>query len=120
MNLRRFHFNQQGDPSVLDGKSLYTQNCESCHGNDAEGVAGIFPPLVNSRWVTGDKDIPIRTLFHGLEDEIEVQGQTYRGIMPSFRARLSAAEITQSDVIQIGKKYSDRTEPWTAEELRSN
>ncbi len=129
-------FNTEGDPALLNGESLYSQNCASCHGGNAEGVSGIFPPLVNSKWVTGDKSIPIRIMLNGLQGEIGVQGQTYQGNMPSFKARLSAAEITsilnylreqsqggfseitQDHVIRVSKNYSERTRPWTASELK--
>ena len=129
-------FNEEGDPALLNGGNLYSQNCASCHGSNGEGVSGAFPPLVNSEWVTGNKSMPIRIVLHGLEGEIDVQGQTYQGIMPSFKARLSAAEIaailnyireqsggdfseiTQNDVIQVSKNYSKRTHPWAASELQ--
>lgn len=129
-------FNEKGNPSFLNGKSLFADNCASCHGGNAKGIAGIFPPLVNSRWMSGDKSVPIRILLNGLRGKIEVSNQTYQGSMPSFRARLSAAEIasilnyvrslykedlpkiTQDDVIKTGKTYSDQVEPWRAEELK--
>jgi mono/diheme cytochrome c family protein len=128
--------NEEIDPSALNGKTLYAQNCASCHGSDAGGIAGVFPPLVNSKWVTGDKSVPLRILLHGLSGEIEVSGQTYRGSMPSFRARLSEAEmaailnylrgqseddlpeITQDDVSRVAKTYSKRNRPWNASELQ--
>ncbi|NGP90133.1 c-type cytochrome [Aliifodinibius halophilus] len=128
-------FNTQGDPSVLDGQQLFSQNCASCHGGTGEGVGTAFPSVVNSKWITADKTVPIRIVLHGLQGEIEVQGQQYQGVMPSFKARLSAAEITailnylrqesdkelpkisQDDVIKVGKKYKDRTEPWAPEDL---
>ena len=131
-------FNEEGDPSVLNGESLYTQNCASCHGSDGGGVVGAFPPLVNSEWVIEDKEIPIRILLHGLSGEIEINGQSYQGSMPSFKARLSAAEmaailnylraesegdhseISQEDVIEIARKYDQRTKAWSAEELDIN
>lgn len=131
-------FNEKGDPALLNGKNLYSQNCASCHGSSAQGVSGAFPPLVNSEWVTGDKSIPIRILLHGLQGEIDVQQQEYEGTMPSFKARLSAAEIaailnyirdeskkdvpniTQEDVIRIAKNHSERTRPWTASELQAS
>lgn len=128
-------FNETGDPSVLNGKNLYTQNCASCHGGDAKGLAGVFPPLIDSEWLTENKETPIRILMNGLTGPIEVNGQTYNGSMPSFKARLSAAEmaailnyirslsgddlseITQQDVIRVGKTYSERTRPWNTEDL---
>lgn len=128
-------FNEEGDPSLLNGETLYAQNCSSCHGNNAEGVPGAFPPLVNSEWITGDKTTPIQILLNGLQGEIEVNGKTYDGMMPSFKARLSAAEmaailnylrdqsqgdlasISQEDVIDVNKEYRNRTKPWNASEL---
>ncbi|MEL7832841.1 c-type cytochrome [Fodinibius sp. Rm-B-1B1-1] len=128
-------FNDEGDPSLLNGESLFAQNCASCHGNHAEGIGGAFPPLVDSEWITGDKSVPVRILLHGLSGEIEVSGQSYQGNMPSFKARLSAAEmaailnhlrtksegdqpnISQEDIIRISNTYSDRVTPWNAEEL---
>ena len=131
-------FNEQGDPSKLNGGNLYDQNCASCHGSDAGGIAGAFPPLINTERVTGDKSVSIRILLHGLSGEIEVNGQTYQGVMPSFKARMSAAEIaailnylrsqssgdlpeiTQNDVIQVAETYPDRTLPWNASELQAD
>ena len=128
-------FNEEGDPALLNGANLYSRNCASCHGGDAGGMAGVFPPLVGSEWVNGEKSVPIRILLHGLTGEIEVQGRTYNGTMPSFKARLSAAEmaailnylrsqsgqelpeITQQDVIRVGKAYAERTRSWEGSEL---
>jgi len=129
-------FNEKGNPAYLNGKSLFTRNCASCHANDAKGIAGVFPPLVNSKWVTGNKTVPIRILLHGLTGQIDVNGQRYQGTMPSFKARLSAAEMTsilnylrslsdkklpeikQGDVIGVGKNYKNRVRPWNAKVLK--
>lgn len=128
-------FNKEGDPAMLNGKNLYLQNCASCHGNNAQGIGNVFPPLVDSEWITGNKSVPIRIVRDGLRGEIEVKGQTYTGNMPSFKARLSIAEIaaiinylrdvsdgnysqiTQNDVIEIVNSYEKRNTPWNAEEL---
>lgn len=131
-------FDEEEMASSLDKATLYSQNCASCHGSDAQGMAGIFPPLVNSEWVTGDKSIPIRILLNGLQGNVTVQGQTYQGIMPSFKARLGATEIagiltylreksngdlppiSRQDVIQVRQTFSKRTAPWSAAELNKN
>jgi mono/diheme cytochrome c family protein len=124
------------DPSALNGKTLYAQNCATCHGSDASGINGAFPPLVNSEWVTADISIPVRILLNGLSGEIEVNGQTYQGVMPSFKARLSTSEIAailnylrsqnegdlpeinRDDVSRVAKTYSKRNRPWNASELQ--
>lgn len=130
-------FNKQGDPSVLNGRQLFTSNCASCHGSDGTGISGAFPPVVNTRWVDAEPSVPVRILMNGLSGDIDVQGRTYNGVMPSFRARLSAAEIaailnylrsqsneelpeiTQEEVISVGNTYSDRNQSWSASELQS-
>ena len=127
--------NENADPALLNGANLYTQNCASCHGSNAQGIRNAFPPLVNSEWITGKKSVPIRIVMDGLSGEIQVSGTSYNGTMPSFKARLSMAEIaaiinylrdisdgdhpqiTQEDVIEISKTYQNRNMPWQPNEL---
>ncbi len=127
--------NENADPALLNGANLYTQNCASCHGSNALGTGNAFPPLLNSKWITGEKSVPIRTVRDGLSGEIQVNGKTYNGTMPSFKARLSMAEIaaiinylrdssdgdhshiTQEEVIQISETYQNRNEYWQPNEL---
>ena len=127
--------NENADPALLNGANLYTQNCASCHGSNAQGIGNAFPPLVNSNWITGEKSVPIRIVMDGLSGEIQVSGTSYNGTMPSFKARLSMAEIaaiinylrdksdgdhpqiTQDDVVKISNSYQNRNQPWSPEEL---
>ncbi|PAU95580.1 hypothetical protein CK503_00500 [Aliifodinibius salipaludis] len=127
--------NEEADPNLLNGANLYTTNCASCHGQDAQGIGNTFPPLVNTKWVTGKKSIPVRIIRDGLQGSIEVNRKRYEGHMPAFKARLSIAEIaaivnylreksegdnakiTQDDVIEIANTYSNRNTPWQPKEL---
>lgn len=43
-----------GNPALPDGAQLYTQNCQSCHQANGEGLPGAFPPLKGSPVVNGD------------------------------------------------------------------
>jgi mono/diheme cytochrome c family protein len=70
------------DPMVL-GKRVYN-NCMACHQADGLGVAGNYPPLDGSDWVTGKPETLAALLLHGLEGEIEVLGVRYNGIMPPW------------------------------------
>jgi len=120
----------------VSGEMLYSQNCASCHGENGEGFAAVFPPVTDSEWVTGEKEVAVRILLHGLTGSIEVDGREYRGTMPSFKVRLSDSEVaailtylrnqsegdlspvTANDVAEVRKEYRDRSQPWNAGELR--
>ena len=71
---------QQGDQ--LSGRILYQSYCATCHERNGKGDNNRFPPLVDSEWVTGDKDRLIDIVLNGLEGEIEVNGRTYNELMP--------------------------------------
>lgn len=67
-----------------EGAVLFQTNCAACHGEDARGVEGTGAPnLTDADWVYGGDAVSIRqTLIAGR------QGQ-----MPSWRSRLTEAEI---------------------------
>ena len=77
----------------LDGGQIYGAKCVACHQVTGAGVAGVFPPLAGSEWVTGDASTLIRLVLLGVTGEIEVKGQKYNGQMPPFKDQLSDAEL---------------------------
>ena len=76
------------------GQALYKMHCQACHMNDGKGVPGMNPPLVNTDWVTGDKERLIGVVLKGMNEPIEVNGETYQNMMASF-AHLSDSEIAE-------------------------
>lgn len=127
---------QVPDDAVRSGATLFARQCASCHGQNGQGVAGTFPPLTDSEWVTGDVSVLARIVLHGLEGPIEVGGQRYSGVMPAFGNRLSdpevarlltylrtslneeSAPVSSEEVAEIRAAHADRTRPWTGETLR--
>jgi cytochrome c oxidase subunit 2 len=69
---------------TADGEKLYASNCASCHQPNGQGLSGVFPPLVGSERVTGDKNAHIDLMLNGLRGPIIVDGKTYNGVMPGF------------------------------------
>ena len=52
----------------LDGKTLYTANCQSCHQANGEGLPGAFPPLKGSPIVLGENlELYIDIIMHGYD-----------------------------------------------------
>jgi len=78
--------------SVRRGQAVYTSTCVSCHQVDGAGVPGVFPPLAKSDYLMGDARRAIRTVLHGLEDEITVNGEPYNGQMPA-QSHLSDEQV---------------------------
>ncbi len=123
-------------PSV-DGKKLFETRCAACHQKDGKGLAGAFPPLAGSEWVTGAPEVPTAILLHGLSGELKVGGKTYRGAMPTFKTLSDeeiaavasyvrggwgngAGKVEASLVTSLREQTSARKGPWKGEaELRS-
>lgn len=72
------------DERIQYGKRLFVSMCAACHQPVGQGVAHKYPPLAHSDFLNADKDEAIRTLLHGRQGEITVNGATYNNIMPSF------------------------------------
>ena len=81
-----------GAAPAVDGKQLFGAKCAACHQASGLGVAGVFPPLAGAEWVQGAEKVLISILLHGIQGEIEVQGNKYNGAMPAF-GTLADAEI---------------------------
>lgn len=69
----------------LEGGILFETYCANCHQRNGKGDNNRFPPLVESSYVTGDKNVLIGIILNGLQGEIIVNGKTYNGIMPAHR-----------------------------------
>lgn len=122
-----------GDDPMLLGRRVYAQ-CSACHQANGQGLAGVFPPLAGSRWVTEGEGALIRILLHGLNGPVEVRGEVYQGVMPAW-SQLSdrqigavltyirrswgneAAPISAEAVAEIREAEAGRSSAWTAEAL---
>jgi cytochrome c oxidase cbb3-type subunit 2 len=79
------------DAVLPDGATLYASNCQMCHQQNGQGLAGAFPPLKGSPIVTkDDPSVLVEIIMKGY-DAHEQYGQ-----MPPVGTQnnLDAAEIT--------------------------
>ncbi len=77
------------------GASVYAANCASCHQADGQGLAGAFPPVAGHSAdlvVEQGRDYLPLLLLYGLQGSIQVDGQTYDGVMPAW-SQLSDEEL---------------------------
>lgn len=118
-----------------DGAKIYAATCQACHQASGLGLPNQFPPLVGSEWVTGSEERLLRIILHGVVGEIEVEGETFNGAMPTWGPTFKdeelaavatyvrqawgnkAAAITTATVTRVRTQYASRTTPWTAREL---
>lgn len=69
--------------SLALGKTLYVQNCLSCHQADGGGVDRMNAPLTQTTWVLGDKTPLVKVLLNGMQG-VEIDGERYANVMPAF------------------------------------
>jgi mono/diheme cytochrome c family protein len=123
--------------AVAEGKRIFGANCVACHQSSGLGVAGAFPPVVGSEWVTGPEQTVTRILLHGLAGPVKVKGVTYNGQMPAWKESMSDDEISYvitylrqwspnsappvspSTVAALRKEHASRTGSWTEAELKA-
>ncbi len=78
------------------GKTLFTQSCSACHGENAAGIVGLAPPLDNQPlWqALGTKapDYIVGVMLNGLSGRIVSQGMDYFSVMPP-QAHLSNDDL---------------------------
>ena len=107
------------------GKAAYA-TCAACHQPNGQGMAGLAPPLVGSRWVTGGIDALARIVLNGktsgemampplrsLDDETIAAILTY--IRRSWGHQSDPVSATQ--VQWVRSQTQSRSEPWTEAEL---
>ena len=126
-----------GGPDLLRGKAVYENICGLCHNNDGMGKPGQAPPFVGSEWALGTPHRMIRIPLVGLTGTVGVAGQQYNLSMPAMGAALSdddlaavltyirrswgnkASIVTPEEVKAVRAQVGNRTQPWTAEELKA-
>jgi mono/diheme cytochrome c family protein len=115
------------DPRAV-GEKIYKNACVACHQPAGNGVAGQFPPLDGSEWVTGSDERLITIVLYGLTGPVKVKGGEYNGVMPAHidlvkgDAKLAglftylrsgwsnkASAVTPEAVAEVKKKHAGRT-----------
>lgn len=99
------------------GAAVYAQTCIACHGPGGKGVDGVFPPLLNSDWITKDQKLPAKIVLHGLTGPIIVNGKKYSNVMPPLGRTLNDQQI--ADVLTfVRQSWSNDSSPVTAQEIQ--
>jgi mono/diheme cytochrome c family protein len=103
-------------PNTANGKRVFMQYCMSCHQADGGGVQNMNPPLIKTTYVLGDKTRLIKIVLNGLNEDIEINGDTYTNTMPS-QDFLKDQEI--ADVLTyVRNNFGNKASAVTAAEVK--
>jgi mono/diheme cytochrome c family protein len=94
---------------AVDGKQVFAGNCVACHQATGKGLPGVFPPLAGSEWVQGDERVVANILLHGINGDLTVAGNTFKGSMPSFK-QLGDAELA-AVASYVRSEWSNKAAP---------
>ncbi|WP_395740156.1 PVC-type heme-binding CxxCH protein [Prosthecobacter sp.] len=104
------------------GQDIYFRegHCVTCHQPNGAGLDPAFPSIVNSPWVTTDRDRLIKIAMYGLMGPIKVGGKEYNGQVPMtpFGGMLKDDEIA-SVLTFVRNHFGNKADPITPEEVKA-
>ena len=120
------------------GKKIFSANCATCHQGSGVGIAGQYPPLNQSEWVTGSTKRLGMILLKGLQGPLTVKGQQYgSAVMQPWDKTLNdqkiadvityirsewgnnASAVAAEGIAALRKELAGRTEAYTEPELKA-
>ncbi|MBP8255700.1 MAG: c-type cytochrome [Opitutaceae bacterium] len=102
--------------------------CAGCHQPDGKGLAGLAPPLINSRWVLGQPDVLARIVLQGKENAPLVMpplgaldDATVASILTYVRHSWghAASAVSAETIASVRVATKGRDEPWKESELEA-
>lgn len=107
---------------LVEGKNVYTNNCFMCHGQEGEGVPGVFPPLAKSDYLVKhsagkNRDFLIGIPINGLSGKITVNGKDYDTVMPGL-SNLTEQEVA-AVLTYVTNSWGNEAKPFSVEEVRA-
>jgi mono/diheme cytochrome c family protein len=98
------------------GGKLYAQHCADCHGDNGQGVAGVYPPLDGNTSVTGPTSInAVRSvLLGGFAPATASNPRPYS--MPPFAQQLDDEDVA-AVVSYIRQSWSNKASDVQAAEV---
>jgi mono/diheme cytochrome c family protein len=124
---------------ISSGEKVFAVRCASCHQANGLGIAGQYPPLDGSNWVTSDSGIITNIILKGLKGEIVVKGETYGTSAAVNMAAVAisdreianvvtyvrqawgnnAEEIFEDEVASIRSDSAEQQDQWTGDQIIS-
>jgi mono/diheme cytochrome c family protein len=103
--------------SVTRGQAVYKRTCIACHQPDGGGVHNLNPPLIQTEYVTGDKQRLISIVVKGMNQPIEIEDESFSNPMPPV------AGLTDQDVADVltyvRNRFGNKASPVTIAEVKA-
>jgi mono/diheme cytochrome c family protein len=120
------HLDKKYAKLYIQGSEVYARegHCITCHQGNGKGLPDSgFPPLAETKWVTGNSDRLIKLTLKGLMGPIEVLGKKYPGQVPMtpFEHMLNDQEIA-SVLTYVRNSFGNKAsavEPAQVSKIRS-
>ncbi len=95
-------------------------HCVTCHQPNGAGLDPAFPSIVNSPWVTTDRDRLIKIALYGLMGPIKVGGKEYNGQVPMtpFGGMLKDEEIANV-LTFVRNHFGNKAAPITPADVKA-
>jgi mono/diheme cytochrome c family protein len=107
----------------VQGSKLYAKDgyCVTCHQVNGKGLtASGFPPLANSKWVTGNEDRLIKLVLKGIMGPMELNGVKYEGQVPMtpFGGLMNDQEIA-AVLTYVRNSFGNKATPINAAKVKA-
>ncbi len=108
------------------GREIFTTICAGCHQPNGQGLKGLAPSLVTSKWVAGNERAVARIVLQGKLSENLVMpslqaldDESLAGVLTFVRRSWGHPydPVAPSVIAQARKETASRAEPWTDKEL---
>lgn len=100
------------------GKTLFAGVCAACHQLNGRGLDGLAPPLLDSEWILGSHERPVRIVLHGVRGPITVLGRVHTGDMPGFGGALNDEQIS-SILTYLRREWGHTASPVDPEQVKA-
>ena len=102
-------------PAKATGDAIYKKTCIACHQANGEGIAGTFPPLAKSDFIS-DREKTISQVIKGYSGELTVNCKKYNSAMPA--QQLNDEEIA-SVLSYVYSNFGNGGTAVTADEVKA-
>jgi len=93
------------------GALVYQQHCQSCHGDEGQGLNALIPPLTDTTYLKAYNSKLVCQLKNGLNGKITVSGKEFESNMPAIELTpIEMAEVITYTINSFSNKQGVYTE----------